>query len=207
MVNCSNLLNDSSFYHENNIYKKSYFDIDTGDAAKSGISTNRPVYLYNAGTSRANLNLIFDLIIPAENSPLIIKTESCKLTDNGIQILNEESLISISNFANFKPFLDIYDDNLDNWQIEIDSELCEVYVKHKIDKTKIISLNKFNDEQSFLSLANCKFVDYLKPFPTSITAISNSAIENTIFNKLSVASSAQNYRLKNVYVDWKHTYI
>lgn len=207
MVNCSNLLNDSSFYHENNIYKKSYFDIDTGDAAKSGISTNRPVYLYNAGTSRANLNLIFDLIIPAENSPLIIKTESCKLTDNGIQILNEESLISISNFANFKPFLDIYDDNLDNWQIEIDSELCEVYVKHKIDKTKIISLNKFNDKQSFLSLANCKFVDYLKPFPTSITAISNSAIENTIFNKLSVASSAQNYRLKNVYVDWKHTYI
>ena len=207
MVNCSNLLNDSSFYHDNDIYKKSYFDIDTGDATKSGISTDRPVYLYNAGTSRANLNLTFDLIIPAEDSPLIIKTESCKLTDDGIQILNEESLISISNFANFKPFLDIYDDNLDNWQIEIDSELCEVYVKHKIDKTKIISLNKFNDEQSFLSLANCKFVDYLKPFPTSITAISNSAIENTIFNKLSVASSAQNYRLKNVYVDWKHTYI
>ena len=207
MVNCSNLLNDSSFYHDNDIYKKSYFDIDTGDATKSGISTDRPVYLYNAGTSRANLNLTFDLIIPAEDSPLTIKTESCKLTDNDIQILNEESLISISNFANFKPFLDIYDGNLDNWQIEIDSELCEVYVKHKIDKTKIISLNKFNDEQSFLSLANCKFVDYLKPFPTSITAISNSAIENTIFNKLSVASSAQNYRLKNVYVDWKHTYI
>ncbi|MBQ2884976.1 MAG: phage tail family protein [Alphaproteobacteria bacterium] len=207
MVNCSNLLNDSSFYHENNIYKKSYFDIDTGDATTSGISTDRPVYLYNAGTSRANLNLTFDLIIPAEDSPLIIKTESCKLTDDGIQILNEESLISISNFSNFKPFLDIYDGNLDNWQIEIDSELCEVYVKHKTDKTKIISLNKFNDEQSFLSLANCKFVDYLKPFPTSITAISNSAIENTIFNKLSVASSAQDYRLKNVYVDWKHTYI
>ena len=207
MVNCSNLLNDSSFYHDNDIYKKSYFDIDTGDATKSGISTDRPVYLYNAGTSRANLNLTFDLIIPAEDSPLIIKTESCKLTDDGIQILNEESLISISNFSNFKPFLDIYDGNLDNWQIEIDSELCEIYVKHKTDKTKIISLNKFNDEQSFLSLANCKFVDYLKPFPTSITAISNSAIENTIFNKLSVASSAQNYRLKNVYVDWKHTYI
>lgn len=206
MVNCSNLLNDSSFYHDNDIYKKSYFDIDTGDATTSGISTDRPVYLYNAGTSRANLNLTFDLIIPAED-PLTIKTESCKLTDNGIQILNEESLISISNFANFKPFLDIYDGNLDNWQIEIDSELCEVYVKHKTDKTKIISLNKFNDEQSFLSLANCKFVDYLKPFPTSITAISNSAIENTIFNKLSVASSAQDYRLKNVYVDWKHTYI
>lgn len=207
IVNCSNLLNDSSFYHDNDIYKKSYFDIDTGDVTKSGISTDRPVYLYNAGTSRANLNLTFDLIIPAEDSPLIIKTESCKLTDNGIQILNEESLISISNFSNFKPFLDIYDSNLDNWQIEIDSELCEVYVKHKTDKTKIISLNKFNDEQSFLSLANCKFVDYLKPFPTSITAISNSAIENTIFNKLSVASSAQDYRLKNVYVDWKHTYI
>lgn len=207
MVNCSNLLNDSSFYLDNDIYKKSYFDLDTGDATNSGISNSRPVYLYNAGTTRANLNLTFDLIIPAEDSPLIIKTESCKLVDNEVQVLNEESLISISNFSNFKPFLEIYDGNLDNWQIEIDSELCEVYVKHKTDKTKIISLNKFNDEQSFLSLANCKFVDYLKPFPTSITAISNSAIENTIFNKLSVASSAQDYRLKNVNVEWKHTYL
>ena len=207
MYFCRNLLENETIYNDNDIYLKSFTDIESGDAITSGISTDRPVYLYNAGTSRANLNLIFDLIIPAEDSPLTIKTESCKLTDDGIQILNEESLISISNFSNFKPFLDIYDGNLDNWQIEIDSELCEVYVKHKIDKTKIISLNKFNDEQSFLSLANCKFVDYLKPFPTSITAISNSAIESTIFNKLSVASSAQDYRLKNVYVDWKHTYI
>lgn len=206
-VTASNLLENETIYNDNDIYLKSFTDVESGDATTSGISTNRPVYLYNAGTSRANLNLTFDLIIPAEDSPLIIKIESCKLTDNGIQILNEESLISISNFSNFKPFLDIYDGNLDNWQIEIDSELCEVYVKHKTDKTKIISLNKFNDEQSFLSLANCKFVDYLKPFPTSITTISNSAIENTIFNKLSVASSAQDYRLKNVYVDWKHTYI
>ena len=207
VVNQSNLLNDSAFYYDNNIYKKSYFDAETGDATKSGISEDRPVYLYNAGTTAANLNLTFDMIIPAEGSPLVINTESCKLTDNGIQVLKQISSISISDFSKYKPFLEIYDGTPSNWQIQIDSNLCEIYLKHKIDKTKIISLNKFNDNQSFLSLANCKFVDYSKPFPTLITAIGGTALENTVFNKLSVGTSAQNYRLKNVNVEWKHTYL
>lgn len=207
VANQSNLLNDSAFYYNNDIYKKSYFDAETGDATKSGISEDRPVYLYNAGTTTANLNLTFDMIIPAEGSPLVINTESCKLTDDGIQILKQVSSISISDFSKYKPFLEIYDGTPSNWQIQIDSNLCEIYLKHKTDKTKIISLNKFNDNQSFLSLANCNFVDYSKPFPTLITAISGTALENTVFNKLSVGTSAQNYRLKNVNVEWKHTYL
>lgn len=207
VVNQSNLLNDSAFYYENNIHKKSYFDAETGDATKSGISEDRPVYLYNAGTTTSNLNLTFDMIIPAEGSPLVINTESCKLTNNGIKILKQISSISVSNFSKYKPFLEIYDETPSNWQIQIDSNLCEIYLKHKTDKTKIISLNKFNDNQSFLSLANCNFVDYSKPFPTLITAISGTALENTVFNKLSVGASAQNYRLKNVNVEWKHTYL
>ena len=155
----------------------------------------------------ANLNLTFDMIIPAEGNPLVINIESCKLTDNGIQVLKQVSSISISDFSKYKPFLEIYDGTPSNWQIQIDSNLCEVYLKHKTDKTKIISLNKFNDNQSFLSLANCNFVDYSKPFPTLITAISGTALENTVFNKLSIGTSAQNYRLKNVDVEWKHTYL
>lgn len=206
-VTSSNLLENVQFYNNNNIYLKSYFDAETGDATKSGISEDRPVYLYNAGTTAANLNLTFDMIIPAEGSPLVINTESCKLTDNGVQVLKQVSSISISDFSKYKPFLEIYDGTPSNWQIQIDSNLCEVYLKHKTDKTKIISLNKFNDNQSFLSLANCNFVDYSKPFPTLITAISGTALENTVFNKLSVGTSAQNYRLKNVNVEWRHTYL
>lgn len=206
-VTSSNLLENVQFYNNNNVYLKSYFDAETGDATKSGISEDRPVYLYNAGTTAANLNLTFDMIIPAEGSPLVINTESCKLTDNGVQVLKQVSSISISDFSKYKPFLEIYDGTPSNWQIQIDSNLCEVYLKHKTDKTKIISLNKFNNNQSFLSLANCNFVDYSKPFPTLITAISGTALENTVFNKLSVGTSAQNYRLKNVDVEWKHTYL
>lgn len=206
-VTSSNLLENVQFYNNNNIYLKSYFDAEIGDATKSGISEDRPVYLYNAGTTAANLNLTFDMIIPAGGSPLVINTESCKLIDNGIQVLKQISSISISDFSKYKPFLEIYDGTPSNWQIQIDSNLCEVYLKHKTDETKIISLNKFNDNQSFLSLANCNFVDYSKPFPTLITAISGTALENTVFNKLSVGTSAQNYRLKNVNVEWKHTYL
>ena len=206
-VTSSNLLENAQLYNDNNIYLKSFTDIESGDPTTSGISEDRPIYLYNAGTENASLDLTFDLIIPAEGRPLIINTESCKLIDDGIQVLKQISSISISDFSKYKPFLEIYDGTLSNWQIQIDSNLCEIYLKHKTDKTKIISLNKFNDNQSFLSLANCNFVDYSKPFPTLITAISGTALENTVFNKLSVGTSAQNYILKNVDVKWKHTYL
>lgn len=206
-VTSSNLLENAQLYNESAIYLKPFTEVESGDASTSGISEDRPIYLYNAGTENASLDLTFDLIIPAEGSPLVIKTESCKLTNGGIETFEEVSSISISNFANFKPFVEIYDGVLANWQIEINSTLCEVYVKHKTDKTKIISLNKFNDNQSFLSLTNCNFVDYMKPFPTLLTAISDTAIENTVFNKVSVSSAVQNYRLRNVDIKWKHTYL
>lgn len=206
-VTSSNLLENAPLYNESAIYLKPFTDVESGDPSTSGISEGRPIYLYNAGTENASLDLTFDLIIPAEGSPLVINTESCKLTNGGIEVLEQVSSISISNFANFRPFVEIYDGVLANWQIEINSTLCEVYVKHKTDKTKIISLNKFNDNQSFLSLTNCNFVDYMKPFPTLLTVISDTAIENTVFNKVSVGSVVQNYRLRNVDIKWKHTYL
>lgn len=206
-VTASNLLENAQLYNDNNIYLKPFIDEESGDASTSGISEDRPIYLYNAGTENASLDLTFDLIIPAEGSPLVINTESCKINNGQMEVIDKVSSISISNFANFKPFVEIYDGVLANWQIEINSTLCEVYVKHKTDKTKIISLNKFNDEQSFLSLTNCNFVDYLKPFPTLLTATSETAIEDTIFNKVSVSSATQNYRLRNVDIKWKHTYL
>lgn len=208
VVSSSNLLNDSSFYYSNDIYKKSYFDEESGNPSTSGISNDRPVYLYNAGTTDANLNLTFDLILPAEDSPLVISIYKAKLS-NGSWSIEESpySQISIEYFTNYKPFVDIFDGDLDNWQIEINSDLCEVYIKHKTDETKIISLNKFNTNQSFLTLANCNFVDYMKPFPTSKLDVNGSAIENTIFNKIIVESAVQNYRLKNANVEWRHTYL
>ena len=203
----SNLLNDSAFYYNNDIYLKAFDEIDSGNPSTSGISSEREVYLYNAGNADASLKLTFDLIIPAENSPLTIVTSKGHFTKNGFEEINNYSQFSISNFAHYKPFVDIFDGVLSNWVIEIDSDLCEVYLKHKTNKDKVISLNRFNDNQSFLKLAGSDFVDYSKSFPTSLEEIKDSAIENTIFNKISLKESAQNYRLKNVSLDWKHTYL
>ena len=207
MVEGSNLLDSSAFYYQNDIFLKAFEDKESGDATKRGISEERPVYLYNAGNKDAALKLDFDLIIPAENSPLTIQIEKGKMTENGFSKISDYSQIAINNFEHYRPFVDIFDGHLENWQIEIDSNLCEVYVKHKTDKTKIISLNKFNENQSFLSLAGSEIVDYAKAFPTSLEEIKNSAIEDTIFNKVTIAPCAQNYRLKNVSLDWKHTYL
>lgn len=207
MVEGSNLLDSSAFYYQNDIFLKAFEDKESGDATKSGISEERPVYLYNAGNKDAALKLDFDLIIPAENSPLTIQIEKGKMTESGFSKISDYSQIAINNFEHYRPFVDIFDGHLENWQIEIDSNLCEVYVKHKTDKTKIISLNKFNENQSFLSLAGSEIVDYAKAFPTSLEEIKNSAIEDTIFNKVTIAPCAQNYRLKNVSLDWKHTYL
>lgn len=203
----SNLLNDSAFYYNNDIYLKAFDEIDSGNPSTSGISSEREVYLYNAGNADASLKLTFDLIIPVENSPLTIVTSKGHFTKNGFEEINNYSQFSISNFAHYKPFVDIFDGVLSNWVIEIDSDLCEVYLKHKTNKDKVISLNRFNDNQSFLKLAGSDFVDYSKSFPTSLEEIKDSAIENTIFNKISLKESAQNYRLKNVSLDWKHTYL
>lgn len=204
-VTGSNLLDKTWFYNDNNIHTKPYVEVDTGDADKSGISATRPIYLLNSGTGTADLSLTFDYI--NIETPLTIQTYSGKFTDDGFVEETKVSEIIIEPFTNYQPFKDIYDNNPANWKIEIDSTLGEVYLRHNTDKTKVLNLNRFNKNHTFLSLADCNFVDYDKVFPTIISEIEGTAIENTIFNKVIVANTADNYRLKNVNVEWKHTYL
>lgn len=204
-VTGSNLLDKTWFYNDNNIHTKPYVEVDTGDADKSGISATRPIYLLNSGTETANLSLTFDYI--NIETPLTIQTYSGKFTDDGFVEEVKVSEITIEPFTNYQPFKDIYDNNPANWKIEIDSTLGEVYLRHNTDETKVLNLNRFNKDHTFLSLADCNFVDYDKVFPTIISEIEGTAIENTIFNKVIIANTADNYRLKNVNVEWKHTYL
>lgn len=204
-VTGSNLLDKTWFYNDNNIHTKPYVEVDTGDADKSGISATRPIYLLNSGTETANLSLTFDYI--NIETPLTIQTYSGKFTDDGFVEEVKVSEITIEPFTNYQPFKDIYDNNPANWKIEIDSTLGEVYLRHNTDETKVLNLNRFNKDHTFLSLADCNFVDYDKVFPTIISEIEGTAIENTIFNKVIIANAADNYRLKNVNVEWKHTYL
>ena len=204
-VTGSNLLDKTWFYNDNNIHTKPYVEVDTGDADKSGISATRPIYLLNSGTETADLSLTFDYI--NIETPLTIQTYSGKFTDDGFVEETKISEIIIEPFTNYQPFKDIYDNNPANWKIEIDSTLGEVYLRHNTDETKVLNLNRFNKDHTFLSLADCNFVDYDKVFPTIISEIERTAIENTIFNKVIIANTADNYRLKNVNVEWKHTYL
>ena len=204
-VTGSNLLDKTWFYNDNNIHTKPYVEVDTGDADKSGISATRSIYLLNSGTETANLSLTFDYI--NIETPLTIQTYSGKFTDDGFVEEAKVSEIIIEPFTNYQPFKDIYDNNPANWKIEIDSTLGEVYLRHNTDETKVLNLNRFNKDHTFLSLADCNFVDYDKVFPTIISEIEGTAIENTIFNKVIVANTADNYRLENVNVEWKHTYL
>lgn len=204
-VTGSNLLDKTWFYNDNNIHTKPYVEVDTGDADKSGISATRPIYLLNSGTETADLSLTFDYI--NIETPLTIQTYSGKFTDDGFVEEAKVSEITIEPFTNYQPFKDIYDNNPANWKIEIDSTLGEVYLRHNTDETKVLNLNRFNKDHTFLSLADCNFVDYDKVFPTIISEIEGTAIENTIFNKVIIANTADNYRLKNVNVEWKHTYL
>lgn len=204
-VTGSNLLDKTWLYNDNNIHTKSYIEVETGDATKSGVSADRPVYLLNSGTSDADLNLKFDYISIV--SPLTIKITKGKITDNGFSEIAPVSEITIKPFLNYQPFIDLYDNISSNWYIEIDSTLGEIYLRHKTDESKVLNLNRFNDNHTFLTLASCNFVDYNKIFPTIISEIKDTAIENTIFNKLSVASAPEAYRLKNASIEWKHTYL
>lgn len=204
-VTASNLLNKTNLYKDNNIHTKSYIEVDNGDATKSGITSSRPVYLLNSGTTNAELNIKFDYINIV--SPLTIKVIKGKFDDEGFNEIAQVSEITINPFTSYKPFIDMYDGNSDNWYIDIDSELQEIYLKHKTDTTKVLSLNKFNENYSFLTLADCNFVDYYKVFPTIISEIEGTAIENTVFNKVVLGLSAENYRLKNATLEWKHTYL
>lgn len=217
----SNLLNSSSFYYDNNIHLKSYEDFETGNPETSGITSSRAEYLYNAGNEKANLNLTFDYIPPQLNAPLEINIDKVKLTSNGWETVEEKfSSMKLEYFTDYKPFTDLLKEaysledlsslpeNWQNdWQLEINSDIKEIYFKNKTNKDLIISLNKFNSNQNFLQLCESNFVDYSKPFPTLLSEVDESAIQETYFNKIYLTSTIQNYRLKNICLDWKHTYI
>lgn len=217
----SNLLNSSSFYYTNEIYLKSFKDKETGNPDTSGITSSRAEYLFNAGNQPANLNLTFDYIPPQQGAPLEINIDKVQLTNNGWKTLEKKyTSISLEYFEAFKPFTDLLKkaysiDDLSNlpsnwqndWQLEINSEIKEIYFKNKHNKDLVISLNKFNKKQEFLQLSGSNFVDYSKPFPTLITEVEESAIADTYFNKVYLTATAQDYRLKNINLEWKHTYL
>lgn len=217
----SNLLNSSSFYYTNEIYLKSFKDKETGNPDTSGITSSRAEYLFNAGNQPANLNLTFDYIPPQQGAPLEINIDKVQLTNNGWKTLEKKyTSISLEYFEAFKPFTDLLKkaysiDDLSNlpsnwqndWQLEINSEIKEIYFKNKHNKDLVISLNKFNKKQEFLQLCGSNFVDYSKPFPTLITEVEESAIADTYFNKVYLTATAQDYRLKNINLEWKHTYL
>lgn len=217
----SNLLNSSSFYYTNEIYLKSFKDKETGNPDTSGITSSRAEYLFNAGNQPANLNLTFDYIPPQQGAPLEINIDKVQLTSNGWKTLEKKyTSISLEYFEAFKPFTDLLKkaysiDDLSNlpsnwqndWRLEINSEIKEIYFKNKHNKDLVISLNKFNKKQEFLQLCGSNFVDYSKPFPTLITEVEESAIADTYFNKVYLTATAQDYRLKNTNLEWKHTYL
>jgi len=203
-ITTSNLLNTNSLFNRSDIYLTSFIEAESGNPSTSGISADRAVYLYNAGNQKANLNLKFDYIKPEQNSPITISVYEYSFTEGRKELVSQ---VQLEYFENFRPFVELYDGVPGNWQIEINSDLCEIYFRHKIDKDKIISLNRFNKEQSFLALADSNFVDYLRPFPTLESEVSESALADTIFNEVVIETSTQNYRLKNVEANWKHTFL
>lgn len=203
-ITTSNLLNTNSLFNRGDIYLTSFIEAESGNPSTSGISADRAVYLYNAGNQKANLNLKFDYIKPEQNSPITISVYEYSFTEGRKELVSQ---VQLEYFENFRPFVELYDGVPGNWQIEINSDLCEIYFRHKTDESKIISLNRFNKEQSFLALADSNFVDYLRPFPTLESEVSESALADTIFNEVVIEASTQNYRLKNVEANWKHTFL
>lgn len=217
----SNLLNKSDFYKNNLIFLSSYEELESGNPETSGITSSRAEYLYNAGNTIANLNLTFDYIPPQQNSPLEINIDKVKLTPDGWEVIEEKiSSMKLEYFTDYRPFTDLLKEAYsledlsqlpekwqDDWQLEINSDIKEIYFKNKKDNKLVISLNKFNVNQNFLQLSESNFVDYSKTFPTLLSEIDNSAIKETYFNKIYLTETTQNYRLKNIYLDWKYTYI
>ena len=205
-VTTSNLLKEETLFDRTDIFLKSAIEAESGNPSTSGISADRSIIVYNAGDTVANFNLSFDFIeVKEENAPLVISVYKYVFGEGRKELVSQ---IQLSNFAAYKPLQAMLkDQNADDYQIEINSDLCEVYVKHKTDESQIISLNKFNVKQSFLTLADCNFVDYLKPFPTLESEVSESALSETVFNEIVVEPSTQNYRLKNIDLSWKHTFL
>ena len=203
-VTTSNLLRSETLFDRNDIFLKSATELESGNPSTSGISADRPIIVYNAGDTAANFNLTFDYINVNESAPLTISVYKYVFGEGRKELISQ---VQIDSFEKYLPRQEMMVEDNSNYQIEINSDLCEIYLKHKTDKTQIISLNKFNANQTFLTLTDCNFVDYLKPFPTLESEVSESALAETTFNEIVVESSVQNYRLKNIDLSWKHTFL
>ena len=243
-VQSSNLLNNDQYQIAANIYTKSFIDADTGRKEDCGLGAdlNHRFYLLNSGDTEAKLNLKFDLIVPKDESIVIytkkvVKKDGSSWEDvepNG-QVL---SAIVIESFKDYLPFINYlgqekYDilmtenpnadtlqaqkEIINAYQIQIDSELREIYIVEKLNENNVLNLNKFNGNRDFLKLCESNFVDYSKPFPTitldeegaierESIVYSGTAIDGVYFNEVFLGETTANYRLTNVHFNWKHTY-
>ena len=238
-VQASNLLNGTDYRTAAKIYTKPFFSQETGNEDDNGLAAdlNHRFYLLNSGDTEAKLNLQFDLVIPTEE-PIVIYTKKVKKTDGSSwqdgEIL---SAIVIESFKDYIPFIQYigqedYDilmstetntstieaqaEILKRYQIQIDSELREIYIVEKNNEKNVLNINKFNGNRDFLKLCESNFVDYSKPFPTIVLeedvvkpdeiVYTGTALENVYFNEVFLGETNKNYRLTNIYFSWKHTY-
>ena len=232
-VQQSNLLNTGKYAEAAQIYSASFFDQDTGETTNGlGEDEYHRFYLLNSGNNNAKLNLSFDLVLPDENYNLVIGVKKVK-KGNGTTWIDcgEMNAIVLTSFKDYIPFINFLGETdynnligedatkkkelMGKYKIEIDSELRDVYLKERNNEERVLSLNKFNDNRGFLSLYECNFIDYSKPFPTlevegvikpTEIVYKNTAIEDTYFNEVFVMETDKHYRLVNVNFDWKHTY-
>ncbi len=233
-VQSSNLLNNDNYQDAARIYTSSFFDQDTGESENNGLGPDyaHRFYLLNSGDTEAKLNLSFDFVLPGEQ-PLVIYTKKVKkVNGDGWQDGEILSAVVIESFKDYIPFIDfIGEENynkligtdvnakksvMEQYIIEIDSELREIYIKEKANMNNALNINKFNGTRDFLKMCACNFVDYSKPFPTltSETGLiepqkivyAGTAIEDTYFTEVFLGMTDTPYRLINVHFNWKHTY-
>jgi predicted phage tail component-like protein len=209
-VTMSNLLNNSTFYKNNNIYTASIGDTYT-------LSPNNPFYLLNSGNIDADLYMTFDFIALEPEEQIIITNTKTKWSSirQDWDPFQQHSQIAINYFENYRPYQDFIkrtsgiadaaNVNRKDYRIIIDSSLNEVFLEYRLTGEKF-NLNKFNDTQTFVTLAGCNYVDYAKPFPTLINEIGDSALENTILNQIKVPSNWDK-ALTGVSLIWHHTYL
>lgn len=233
-VQSSNLLNNDNYQDAARIYTSSFFDQDTGESENNGLGPDyaHRFYLLNSGDTEAKLNLSFDFVLPGEQ-PLVIYTKKVKkVNGDGWQDGEILSAVVIESFKDYIPFINfIGEENynkligtdvnakksvMEQYIIEIDSELREIYIKEKANTNNALNINKFNGTRDFLKMCACNFVDYSKPFPTltSETGLiepqkivyTGTAIEDTYFTEVFLGLTDTPYRLINVHFNWKHTY-
>lgn len=189
----SGLLNSNSFYKDNNIFTSSLKPMELDDK----------IYLLNSGTADAVPIISFDYNLLTNNSKIEIIIKSAYLKANNNYYKDEDTQNMIIDFSNItdKKIQSFINSNGKDYVIEINCEICEVYLKKKNDESNKINITKLVKDNNYLVLKSCENVDYSKPFPTYSLG-ENSAITKTIFNELSA-----NQKLNNFEIRWRHTYL